>query len=216
MIRTVNLIDHLPSYIQKYREIQGIMNAENPEVQLVEDASETIKNNMFVLHTDEAGIQRYEKMFGLTPLKNDNLDDRQRKVLSHYTNSVIYTLQGLINRLNAICGVDNYTIELIPNEYKINIKLRFSIKSSLPAISSMLFDMIPANMICNCAVERNTHVVLSEYPNYLLSQFTHVELQDELIDSMVSTKCEDIANHKMESLKTVCCEHITNYGARKV
>ena len=46
MIRNVNLIEHLPLFVQEFREIQGIMNAENPEIQSVEDNSEQIKNNM--------------------------------------------------------------------------------------------------------------------------------------------------------------------------
>ena len=57
MIRDVNLIGHLPLYVQGYREIKGIMDAEEPEVQLVEDISEVIKDNMFILHADEEGIK---------------------------------------------------------------------------------------------------------------------------------------------------------------
>ena len=85
MAREVNLIDHLPSYLQEYREIQGIMNAENPEFQLLENTSETLKDNMFAISTNEEGIKRHEKMFGLTASKNDNLQSRQGKVLAQYT-----------------------------------------------------------------------------------------------------------------------------------
>ena len=216
MIREVNLISHLPLYVQGYREIQGIMNAEEPELQVVEDASETIKDNMFILYTDEMGIKRYENMFGLTPLKSDSLHNRQANVLAQYTNTVIYTLRGLIERLNIICGANNYTLELIPDEYKINIGLHLRVKKLISTISSMLVDMIPANMICTYTVNYNTHELLADYPTYLLMQFTHQELYDEVIEDNISTTCDNITNYTMESFESVLCEHMTNYGMRKV
>ena len=216
MIREVNLISHLPLFIQEYREIQGVMNAEDPELQLVEDTSEIIKNNMFVVSTNEVGIKRYENMFGLTPSKNDSLSNRQAKVLTQYTNTVIYTMRGLIERLNVICGVGNYTLELIPNEYKINISLHLQIDNLIDVISSTLTDMIPANMLFTCTIRYNTHKVLTEYPTYLLMQFTHQELYDETIADHISTACDDIAKYTAESLELINCEHILNFGIRKV
>ncbi len=51
MIREVNLISRLPLYIQEYREIQGVMNAEAPELQPVKDDSEKIKiQHIWFLH----------------------------------------------------------------------------------------------------------------------------------------------------------------------
>lgn len=216
MIRKVNLIDHLPLYLQGYREIQGIMNAENPELQSVEDASETIKDNMFILYTDEAGIKRYEHIFGLTPSTNDSLQNRQAKVLAQYTNTVIYTLRGLIDRLNIICGADNYTLELISDEYKISIGLHLRVKKLINTISSMLTDMIPANMLCIYTINYNTHEILAKYPTYLLMQFTHQELYDEPIEDNISATCDNITNYTMESFEAVSCENMANYGMRKV
>jgi len=34
MIKDVNLIEHLPLFIQQFREMKQIMDAENPEFQL--------------------------------------------------------------------------------------------------------------------------------------------------------------------------------------
>jgi hypothetical protein len=216
VIREVNIIDHLPLFIQEYREMQGIMDAENPELQLIEDDSETTKNNMFVLYTDEAGIKRYEKMFGLTASKNDSLSNRQARVLAQYTNTVIYTWRGLIERLDIICGVGNYILELIPDEYRINIILQVRVAKLIDTIASMLIDMIPANMICTYAINYNTHELLAKYPTYLLMQFTHQELCEVPIDESFSATCDNITNYTMESFESVSCEHMANYGMRKV
>lgn len=216
MIRKVDLIGHLSLYIQEYREMQGIMNAEEPELQLVEDDSEKIKDNMFVLYTDEEGIRRYENMFGLTPSKNDSLSNRQAKVLAQYTNTVIYTMRGLIERLNIICGVDNYTLNFDADKYEININLHLRVKNLLTTVSSMLMDMIPANMVCTYTINYNTHEFLAKYPTYLLMQFTHQELHGEIIDDNISSTCDNITNYTMESFESVSCENMANYGMRKV
>jgi hypothetical protein len=216
VIREVNLIGHLPSCIQDFREIQGIMNAENPELQLVEDTSETVKNNMFILYTDEAGVKRYEKMFGLTASKNDGLSARQANVLAQYTNSVDYTYRGLVNRLNIMCGVGNYNLQMIPDKYLIAVELYPRVESLLGAVSSMLANMIPANMTYTCIILCNRHEVLSKYPIYLLEQFTHEEVYDLTIDDHISSTCDDIRNYTAENLQSIYCDHILNYGMRKV
>ena len=45
MIREVELLNHLPLFIQEYREIREIMKSENPEIQSLEDETEIIFNN---------------------------------------------------------------------------------------------------------------------------------------------------------------------------
>ena len=217
MIREVNLISHLPLYVQEFREIQGIMKAENPELQSIEDVSETVKDNMFVLHTDEAGVKRYEKMFNLTPSKDDTLYNRQTRVLTQYTNTVIHTLQGLIERLNILCGgSDNYTLQFVPNEYIIAIELYPRVENLINTIKSMLFEMIPANMLWTCIIKCNRHEHLARYPMYLLGQFTHQEVYEETLDDYISATCENIANYTAERIESISCEHILNFGMRKV
>ena len=179
MVRNINLIGHLPAYLREYRELQGIANSENPEFQSACDASEIVKDNIFVLHTNETGVARHEKMFGLKPANSDNLQNRQAKVLERYTNTVIYTMRGFVERLNAICGAGNYTVQLIPEEYRINVLLDISVGKLVNTIGSMMGDMIPANMLCTYTVDYNKHDLFSQYTHQFLSQFTHDELRSE-------------------------------------
>ncbi len=216
MIRTANLLEHLPSFVREYREIHGIMKAENPELQTLEDYSEVIKNNMFILYTNDEGIERYEEMLGLTSSQNDSLYNRQMNVLASYTNAVAYTFRGLVERLNVICGVGNYTLNLNANEYTINIELPLRIKNMIETVRAALRNMIPANMICTYTILYNTHKVLSQYPTCLLMQFTHQELREEVIEDNISVSCDNFTNYTMESFESITCENISNFGMRKV
>lgn len=216
MIRTVELIEHLPSFIQDFREIKNILNAEEPELQSLEDDSEKIKDNMFVLHSNEDGIARYEKMFGIVASKNESINERQANVLAHYTNSVVYTTNGLIERLNVICGVGNCTVELIPDKYTIVIKLHGKIENLLNTVNSILPDMIPANMLWQTVIKQNKHIELQIFPNYLLGQFTHYEVAEESIKDYISSTCKNISNYNAKDIESIHCEHLLNFGMRKV
>ena len=57
MIREVNLLSFLPEFVQEYREIKHIMNSEQPEIQKLEDETEIIKNNQFILSCDIDGLK---------------------------------------------------------------------------------------------------------------------------------------------------------------
>lgn len=218
MIRNVNLINHLPPFVQEYREIQYIAHAENPEFQALVDLSETVKNNMFVVRANETGIARYEEMLGLTPTKDDDLESRRARVLSKYTNTSMYTYRGLIERLDAVCGVGNYTVELYPAEYTIKIMLNLRAKNLLGAIKPMIDEMIPANMICVYEITYNTHGDLAQYPHYLLKQFTHQELRDLSIRDNISAACDNLANYVCGDIGTgwLSFENLQTYGMRKV
>lgn len=216
MIRNVNLLGHLPPFVQDFREIRAITNAEDPEFQLAVDDSERLKDNIFILHTDESGIKRFEDMFGFTSSKNDDLQNRQMNVLAHYTNSVTYTMRGLVERLDMLCGANNYTLKLFPDKYVMEIELYPRVENLLDTISSMLVDMIPANLLWTCIIKCNRHSMLAIYPHYLLEQFTHQEVYEETIEDAISATCDNIANYTAERLESIHCEHLLNFGMRKV
>lgn len=216
MDRTIDLKSYLPLYVQEYLQIQSIMDAEEPEIQKAMDDSETIKDNLFIASTNEDGIKRFEKMLGLKPSKEDTLQARCARVMARYTTTATYTMRGLIERLNAICGAENYTLEFDPNKYQINIAFSLRVKDMMNAIDSMMFDMIPANMECVYKLQYNTHETLSKYPSYILEQLTHKELSDCIIDDLISSSCDNLSNYKMETLKELSCENISTFGMRKV
>ena len=217
MNREVDLADHLPLYVQEYREIQGIRTAENPEFKMLQDKSETTKNNMFIFYTDEEGIERHEKMFGLTPLKSDSLQARQANVLAQHTNNTNYTEYCLMNRLDIICGGrKNYTLEIDRYFYEVVVYLNPNVKHLINTVTSMLANMLPANMVYMVTMNYNDHSLLGAYPDYYLSQFTHQELYNESVDYNYSATCDNITNYTAEDVESVWCEHILNLGMRKV
>ncbi len=99
MIREVELLNHLPLFIQEYREIREIMKSENPEIQSLEDETEIIFNNQFIQSCNLKGITKFEELMKITPEINDTLESRISRVLSRwkiYSTIYIYCFMSKI------------------------------------------------------------------------------------------------------------------------
>ena len=147
MIREVNLLSFLPEFVQEYREIKHIMNSEQPEIQKLEDETEIIKNNQFILSCDIDGIARFENLLGITPKPDDTLDARKSRVITRWNDSIPYTYKGLKKNLNVMCGEGNYLLIPSFNEYGLEIVVSLPLSGQADELDYMLSYMIPANIV---------------------------------------------------------------------
>lgn len=146
MIRTVRLQEHLPIFIQEYREMWKIMQAENPEFQLAADESEKIKDNLFIATCNEKGISRFEKMMNIVPLPSDTLESRISRVLTRWNEAVPYTYNFLIRKLNSLCGINNYIITEEPDKYEMNLITYLELSGQVDELDYLLETILPVNI----------------------------------------------------------------------
>lgn len=146
MIRDVNLIEHLPLFIQRYREIRHIMNAENPEFQLIADESEKIKNNQFIETSDLVGIARFEKLLNIIPLADDTLESRISRILNRWNDVIPYTYRAFIEKMISLCDGLNFTVNRNFNEYKMEIITHLELSGQVNELQYLLEYMIPVNL----------------------------------------------------------------------
>lgn len=146
MIRDVNLIEHLPLFIQQFREIKSIMDAENPEFQLVIDESEKIKNNQFIETSDLLGIAKFEKLLNIIPLADDTLESRISRIMTRWNDVVPYTFKALVQKLVQLCDGLNFTINRNFNEYKMEIITHLELSGQVDELQYLLGYMIPVNI----------------------------------------------------------------------
>ena len=147
MIRTVKLENYLPLYIQEYREMWKLMQAENPEFQLANNETEKIKNNLFIETCDEKGISRFESIMGIFPLDTDTLESRISRVLTRWNEKLPYTYFHLLSKLNSLCGVNNYEIVKRFNKYEMDITTHLELSGQVEELDYLLNSVIPANIL---------------------------------------------------------------------
>lgn len=146
MIRDINLIEYLPKFIQDYREMKQIMEAENPEFQIASDESEVILNNQFITTSDSNGIKRFEKLLGIHPSSDDTLHSRISRVMTRWNDIVPYTYKALIEKLIILCEGDNFTLNPEFNDYKIEIITHLELPGQVDELQNLIHYMFPMNL----------------------------------------------------------------------
>lgn len=171
MIRDINLLHYLPLFVQEYREIKQIMQAEEPEFQLVADESEVVKNNQFITTCDENGIARFEKILHITPTAEDTLQSRISRVLIRWNDAVPYTWKIFLQKMQTLCG-NNFTVEPDWNAYTLHIITHLDLYGQIDELENMLDYIMPCNIL----------VTAENILDYILNGFAYVGVGQAFAD----------------------------------
>ena len=174
------IIEYLPLYMQEYREIKIIMDAEQSEFELIWPDAEDVLNNQFVSDATVVGVTRWENIFGIAPKETDTLEERKFRVLVKLNEQLPYTMQTLKEQLQRICGENGYRIILNAGRYILNVKLALENASKYQDVCDMLRRMVPANMIINVSMY-NTYEMLSHYTHKQLAAFTQKKVREDVL-----------------------------------
>ena len=147
MIRNVVLQKHLPPFMTEYKEIDECLEAENPEFRLAWNAADRTLKNEFIENADEYGISRFEKLLNILPFQEDTLEARRARVFIKWFNMIPYTWRVFINRLQLICGENNFTIEGDFDHYLIKLDVNLEAFGLMETLEALLMTMVPCNMV---------------------------------------------------------------------
>jgi hypothetical protein len=147
MIKNANLISYLPGILQNVREYTVIMDAENPEFQQVFDTSEVLVDDLFITTATIQGLKRYESILSVKPSDQDTVETRRLRIISRWNDRIPYTWNALKDKLDVLCGVNNYTLDLENEIYTLNFEVHLGTYGALDELFSMLQQLLPANLI---------------------------------------------------------------------
>lgn len=148
----MRLLDYLPEFLRRYREYQYIFDdADQPEVDAVNDRAEKLYNNMFVVSADEDGIARYEKMLEIVPPTGATLEERRASVLAAMKTDLPYTETKLREILETLCGEGNSTLSVYPNDYRVDVEIAKPSGNMKDSVVQALDRILPANLGYNVA-----------------------------------------------------------------
>ena len=150
MAKEVNLLSYWMPILRNLKEFKEISKAEEPELKYLLEAIDRALGNMFIETADEYGISRFEKMLGINPSDEDNLELRRLNVQINWNNKVYYTYKELCNRLSILCGgEDNFSIVKHFEEYWLEITTNLGVKGSFDVVSEFLAEILPCNLVLN-------------------------------------------------------------------
>lgn len=177
------IIDYLPPYLTVYKEIKAIMEAEQPEFEIVWPQAENVLNDQFVSDSSTIGIERMEKILGIIPKKTDTLDERKFRILVKLNEQLPYTLPVLKQQLKRMCGENGYRLILSADKYLLNVKLDLGNENNYQDVCDMLRRVVPANMVISVSMF-NTHEILSHYTHAQLAVYTQKQVREEVLTNV--------------------------------
>lgn len=140
------LLEHLPDFMKQFAEIKEICKIGDLEFQHLDANIESILNNAFIEDCDEYGIQKYENLLGITPSTEDTLNSRKLRVLLRWNDYIPYTYRVLVNKLNALCGVNNYTITGDHSEYYLHFETKLELFGQVKELEELFERVLPDNI----------------------------------------------------------------------
>ena len=147
MNRKVDLLAYLPPFLQEFKEIKETLEAENPEFVLVWNGADRVLKNEFIETADEFGISHFEKILNIVPSREDTLESRRNRVSLRWFNKIPYTLRAFLERLIAICGDSDFTVEKKFLIYRIDIATHLEWIGQTEELDRLIEEMMPCNMV---------------------------------------------------------------------
>lgn len=151
IVKEVDLLSYWMPVLKQLKEFKEIAKAEEPELRYILKACDFIISNFFITTAGEYGISRYEKILGIFPDEGEDLETRRFNVLFKWNDKLPYTDEVLYNRLLSLCGKDKFSITPHYGEYAIDIKTEVGTKGAFDAITKLILEMLPCNLVLTLA-----------------------------------------------------------------
>ena len=175
------LQNYLPPILLKTYEFPLLCETEQPEIDRLHDAADAVLDAQFISTAGATAIARYEKIFGITPMDTDTLDERRFKVLTRINTQLPFSVRRLRQQLATLCGEDGYKLELDGDRYTLTVKVALTAKRNQQAVEELLADIVPANMVCTTSLLYNQHADLTRFTHAQLALLTHFEIREEVL-----------------------------------
>lgn len=112
-----NLTDLLPTVYREIKSMYAAAETEDVELRNFIAMSKRVFDNFFIQTCDVDTIKYYEDLLGIEAINKDDLEERRAFVLSALNDQKPFTLQYLIEQLDAIFGAGNWSF---PDDFEGN------------------------------------------------------------------------------------------------
>lgn len=176
-----NILAYLPDIIANVKEMIAHADAERPELETLWAANDSAYDDQFLYTMTENGINRWEKMIGISPMGTDTLEDRRFRIINRLNAQLPYSYRMLQSHLDQMCGQNGYIMEYDPATWTLMIKVALTQKKQYDEILDLVQQMIPCNLILDYDLLYNKHSTLAAFKHEQLSGYTYGALRNEVI-----------------------------------
>lgn len=188
----MKLNDYMPPYLSNVREFKQIFATEDIEIEKILNEINKIPQEVIVKTAEDYGLERYEKIYGITN-KAETIEARRVVILLKINTKVPYTYKWLIKTLNESVGQENYKIITDFENYKMLISFRLEYTEAAEMLKQNLIKQIPANI--------EMDIKLFAQMNYCVGANIR-QVSYEKIDTCIETTIEEEKINMSEFIAT--------------
>lgn len=170
------LMSKLPQWFKPVLEYIAIMRAYGFSLSDIEQAAQKIHANQYIQTCDEATLQYWERLLGLTYSVGETLSFRRQRILMRLNQSVPYTVWHLDEDLRSMFG-DDYTLEVNEQECWIKLMVTSDVYGAVAFLHNLIFQWVPAHLY----VYSNQQVT-----NYVLSDAYEAAVMTRTFEQTIS------------------------------
>jgi hypothetical protein len=123
------------------------MDVTDTQLDKVDKMTLKVLDNAFIESCDEYGIAKYESYLKITPTSYDTLETRKARVLLRWSEYTPFTMRVLRNKLNTLCGDDNYIIDDRLTEYYMFLTTYLEGYDQVKELEEWLERILPQNIV---------------------------------------------------------------------
>ncbi|MCI1958824.1 MAG: YmfQ family protein [Clostridia bacterium] len=173
--------NYIPDVLKNVREFISLAAAENPALENVSDAVDTVMAEQFVKTADKAGVKRYEAIVKITPKDSDTLDERKFAILAKYNARLPFTEKRVNEILASLCGEDGYSCDLSIADQTCTVKLALINKKMRSTVSERLDEILPLDLYLSVVIMYNQHQTFTGMTHEQMAAYTHQQLREEVM-----------------------------------
>lgn len=140
------LIEYLPDFMRNFSEIKELMRVTNIESDRIYPLIGRNLDEAFIEDCSQYGIRKYENCLHIIPDESESLETRKMRVLMRWCDYSPYTVRVLVNKLNMICGVNNYDLQVDFENYHFKVVTELGTYGSIDELAYMFESILPENI----------------------------------------------------------------------
>lgn len=144
-LRQVAIEEYWPLIVKNTDEFQQIAVAENPEFNMLVECIYRVLEDGFIADATEYGVERWEKIIGISPAPGATLDERKATILYYLSVKLPYTWRVLKQMLTDYIG-GGFVMDYVNDEGKLVIHTDRISDDKLQTIQDLLARVLPQNI----------------------------------------------------------------------
>lgn len=147
-LREVRIEEYWPLIVKNTAEFDQIAAAENPEFNNFLKCIYRALKDGFILEATEYGVERWEKMLGISPATGSSLDDRKAAILNYLSVKTPYTWRVLKQMLVGILGEDKFVMGLNNDTQELHLTFAMAVSETpMDVVEQLMERVLPMNLV---------------------------------------------------------------------